>query len=294
MSKMSKFEKKFGKYAISNLPLYIIIGYVIGYILSFAGSSSVTGISVLNFLTLDPYAIMHGEIWRLFTWILVPPSGFGIFTIIMLYFYYSIGRALERVWGTYRFNVYIFAGMFFTIVGSFFLYFLFQSGLLGSMDGTANELIGAYIGSRFSTYYINMSIILAFAATFPNNEILLMMIFPIKMKWLGILYGGLQVYEILTGNVVTRVVIIASLLNFLIFFIQSRRRGAVSLKHRKRQSEFRRQTRSTPTSGPKHKCAVCGRTELDDPSLVFRYCSKCDGDYEYCQDHLFTHEHVKK
>ena len=134
MSKMSKFERKFGKYAISNLPLYIIVGYVIGYILSFIGTSSVTGISVLSFLTLDPYAIMHGEIWRLFTWLLVPPSGFSVFTLIMLYFYYSIGRSLESVWGTYRFNLYFFSGMLFTILGSFFLYFLFQSGLLGNMD----------------------------------------------------------------------------------------------------------------------------------------------------------------
>lgn len=294
MSKMSKFERKFGKYAISNLPLYIIVGYVIGYILSFIGTSSVTGISVLSFLTLDPYAIMHGEIWRLFTWLLVPPSGFSVFTLIMLYFYYSIGRALERVWGTYRFNLYFFSGMLFTILGSFFLYFLFQSGMLGNMDSVSNNLIGMAIGSSFSTYYVNMSIILAFAATFPNNQILLMMIFPIKMKWLGIVYGGYLVYDALTGNIISRVVIIASLLNFIIFYIRTKRRGGVSLKQRKRQNEFKRQARSTPTNGPKHRCAVCGRTELDGDNLVFRYCSKCDGNYEYCQDHLFTHEHVKK
>ena len=43
-----------------------------------------------------------------------------------------------------------------------------------------------------------------------------------------------------------------------------------------------------------HKCAVCGRTEKDDPNLEFRYCSKCEGNLEYCMDHLYTHKHVTK
>ena len=114
---MSKFEKKFGKYAIPNLTLILIMCYVAGYVIEMMGRASNT--YLLGFLTLDPYRILHGQIWRLVTWVIVPPDSLDIFTIIMLFFYYSLGSTLERTWGTYRYNVYIFSGMLFTIIGSF-------------------------------------------------------------------------------------------------------------------------------------------------------------------------------
>ena len=114
---MSKFEKKFGKYAIPNLTLVLIMCYVAGYIIQLMGAAG--GTNLLGFLTLDPYRILHGQIWRLVTWVIVPPDSLDIFTIIMLLFYYNLGTALERTWGTYRYNVYIFSGMLFTIAGSF-------------------------------------------------------------------------------------------------------------------------------------------------------------------------------
>jgi len=287
MYKISKFEKRFGKYAIHNLPLYLIICYVFGYLINFAGASDVLDVPIMSYLSLNPYAILHGEVWRIFTWILVPPTELNIFTLIMLYFYYSIGKSLERVWGAYRFNVYIFAGMIFTVIGSFFLYFLLQQGIVGDYSE-----LGKLLGNSFTTYYVNLSIILAFAATFPENQVLLMLIFPIKIKWLGIVYGVMLTYQLVVGNLFTRVIIIASLLNFIIFFIMSRKNSHKSFKQVKRRSEFKRKVEQG-TMGPKHRCAVCGRTELDDANLTFRYCSKCNGNYEYCQDHLFTHEHVK-
>ena len=114
---MSKFEKKFGKYAIHNLTMVLIMCYVAGYVIELMGSAA--GNNLLGFLTLDPYRILHGQIWRLVTWVIVPPDSLDIFTIIMLLFYYNLGTALERTWGTYRYNVYIFSGMLFTIAGSF-------------------------------------------------------------------------------------------------------------------------------------------------------------------------------
>ncbi len=292
MYKMSKFEKKFGKYAIHNLPLYLIMCYVFGYIINFAGASDVLDVSIMSYLNLNPYAILHGQIWRIFTWILVPPTQFSIFTLIMLYFYYSIGKSLERVWGAYRFNVYIFSGMLFTVIGAFILYFTFTQGFFIDTTSVASELIGTSLATGFTTYYVNLSIILAFAATFPENQVLLMMIFPIKIKWLGMVYGVMLGYELLIGNAFTRVIIFASLLNFIIFFLSSRKNSHRSFKQVKRRTEFKRKVEEG-TKGPKHRCAVCGRTELDGSDLVFRYCSKCNGNYEYCQDHLFTHEHVK-
>ncbi len=35
-------------------------------------------------------------------------------------------------------------------------------------------------------------------------------------------------------------------------------------------------------------------TENEDIAMEFRYCSTCEGDYEYCMNHLKAHEHVKK
>ena len=110
---MSKFEKKFGKYAIQNITMVLIMCYVAGYVIQLFNPN------LIYYLTLEPYRILHGEIWRLFTWILIPPSSLDIFTIIMLMFYYNIGTLLERTWGTYRYNVYLFSGMFFTVLESF-------------------------------------------------------------------------------------------------------------------------------------------------------------------------------
>lgn len=112
-----QIRKKFGKYAIHNLTMVLIMCYVAGYVIELMGKAA--GNNLLGFLTLDPYRILHGQVWRLVTWVIVPPESLDIFTIIMLFFYYSLGTALERTWGTYRYNVYIFSGMLFTIIGSF-------------------------------------------------------------------------------------------------------------------------------------------------------------------------------
>ena len=275
---MSKFEKRFGKYAISNLSLILILCYVVGYFIELVNAD------FLLYLTLNPYAILHGQIWRIFTWIIIPPSSLDPFTIIMLLFYYNIGTSLERTWGTYRYNVYLLSGMLFTVLGSFV--WLAIEYFVG---GPVMNLSYIY----FSTYYINMSIFLAFAATFPEVQVLLMFIIPVKVKWLGILYGLVLVYDFLfAGSLVTRIAIASSLLSFVIFFFTSRSHIHMSPKQMKRRAEFKQDIRRN-SRVTKHKCAICGQTEDDDPSLEFRFCSKCTGNYEYCQQHLFTHTHVQ-
>ena len=261
---MSKFEKKFGKYAIPNLTLILIMSYVAGYVIELMGSAA--GNNLLGFLTLDPYRILHGQIWRLVTWVIVPPDSLDIFTIIMLLFYYNLGTALERTWGTYRYNVYIFSGMLFTIVGSF----LCMAAVYLITGGIATETASVifYSGSyAFSTYYINLSIFLAFAATYPDMQVLLMFVIPVNVKWMGIL-------------------------NLVLYFYRLHR-SRISPKQMHRKAQFERKSNAGRSKVTRHKCAVCGRTEEDDPNLEFRFCSKCNGNYEYCQYHLFTHEHVK-
>lgn len=280
MNWLSKLERKFGRYAIHNLTMYLIGGYIIGYGIYYLLPG------LFSWLTLEPAYILHGQIWRLVSWVLIPPSG-NIFTIvIMLLFYYSLGTSLERTWGAFRYNVYIFSGLLFTVLGAFLLYFIMGGNVVG-------------YGYYFSTYYINMSIFLAFAVSYPDMEVLLYFVLPIKMKWMALVYAAFILYDLVTGNFVTRVAIIVSLMNFIVFFLSSRNVKPYTPKEQMRKQkfkqQFRQQSRShmTYANGAKHRCAVCGRTELDNPDLEFRFCSKCKGNYEYCQDHLFTHEHIK-
>lgn len=286
---MSKWERKFGKYAIRNLSLVLILCYAAGYVIELINGN------FLLYLTLDPYQILHGQIWRLFTWIIIPPSSFDLFTLLMLYFYYSIGSTLERTWGTWRYNVYLVSGMLFTILGSF-VWLGVQYLTAGQVSGEVMAYFSSMASLLFSTYYINMSIFLAFAATFPNVQVLLMFVIPVKVKVLGIIYAVILVWQFITVksafSLAVRIAIISSLLNFVIFFLTSRSHIHMSPKQVKRRAEFRHDIKRNPRI-TKHKCAICGRTDEDDPTLEFRFCSKCNGNYEYCQQHLFTHTHVK-
>lgn len=297
---MSKFERKFGKYAIQNLSLVLIICYGIGYMLQIVAPM------VVNYLTLDPYLILHGQIWRLVTWVLMPPQESIFWLVIMMFFYYSIGTELERTWGTYRYNVYLFSGMLFTIIGSFLgmgLTYLFYGG---AIDLYGADAIFGQAAWNFSTYYVNMSIFLAYAVTYPEEKVLLMFIVPLKVKWLGIVYVVSMGFDfiqcfaaIIRGSQIGVlymfycVAMLASLLNFIVFFFTSRGRMHMSPKQFKRRQEFKSQVKKHPAV-TKHKCAICGRTDESNPELEFRFCSKCEGNYEYCQDHLFTHQHVTR
>lgn len=276
---IDKMERKFGRYAIRGLMKYVIACYIIGYVLLY----TVPG--VLNFLTLEPYMIFHhGQIWRLISWVLIPPSRSNIiFVIFMLILYYQLGTVLEQTWGAFRFNLYIFGGVIFTILGALVLYLV-----LG-----VNAPVS--IGASFSTYYINMTIFLAFAVCYPNMQVMLYFLIPIKMKWMAVVYGVLIAYEFVISGWAGRVAIFASVLNFLIFFLVIRNLKVYSPKEVRRKKNFQRQMNQPRGGGASyiHKCAICGRTERDDPNLQFRFCSKCNGNYEYCQDHLFTHKHVE-
>lgn len=297
---LNKLERKFGKYAIPNLIVWLIGGYVIGYLLELG--STITNVDFIHMMTLEPYYIIHGfQFWRLITWVMIPPSSGIFFVLIMMLFYYQLGTILERTWGTFRFNVYIFGGIIATVIGAFVLYFVY-----GLMYGTPVTGIGNY----FTTYYINMAIFLAFAVCYPDMEVRLYFLIPIKMKWMAVVYAVLVIYDAISTNWAGRVAIICSLLNFLVFYLSTRDYRRVSPKEMHRKQAYRKATQqnryggyqqqnpysggAAKGSGPvtRHKCAICGRTELTNPELEFRFCSKCNGNYEYCQDHLFTHKHV--
>lgn len=319
---INKLEQKFGKYALHHLTIFLVVGWFLGYALNAIGNG--TGNIILSYMTLDIHQLFHGQIWRLVTWILIPPYGFSgnsiwLSIITMIFFFIPIGSSLERVWGDFRYNFYIFNGMLIFVITAIICYFVF--GMITGVGSTT----GAVIGQFFTTYYIAMSIVLAFAATFPDSTVMLMFIIPFKMKWLGIVYAAFMAYDAITylraaigeGQIFYLIPVIAmaaSLLNFLLFFL-STRNGRVHLTKEEREtrrafrdnmrrsnhgssrghhSVTRPESRVVQGPKPRHRCEVCGRTDISDPDLEFRFCTKCDGAHEYCMDHLYTHQHIKE
>lgn len=302
MNWLNKLERRLGRFAIPNLIVWLIGAYCIGFFLNLTNSP------ILGYLNLQPERVFHGEIWRIVTWIFQPTDSNILFLLIMMMFYYQLGMTLERTWGTFRFNVYIIGGILLTVVGTLLAYGVIYLIFGAGMAATASGLMGGLV----STTYINMSIFLAFATMYPDMQVMLYFIIPIKMKWMAAVYVIMIGYNVIRtftsinsimGSAmawwvtsIMLVTIVLSLLNYLIFFLSTRDFRRYSPQEIHRRQKFKAQMRQPrPGSGiTRHKCAVCGRTELDDPTLEFRFCSKCEGNYEYCQDHLFTHQHIRR
>ncbi|MCI8659653.1 MAG: hypothetical protein HFG54_05340 [Lachnospiraceae bacterium] len=275
------FERKYNRYAIPNLMYYIVILYAVGlavYVVNPMMYWSIYG----NYLCLDARAILHGQIWRLLTFLIYPPS-FGMFRftsiflgIIALFMYHSLGQTLENVWGSFRFNVFFFMGMLAQGLACLIGYVVFgQEWML-------------------TTGFLNSSIFLAFAMYFPDVQFLLFFVLPVKAKWLAVAECAVYLYSFVFGTNADRCELIVSLANILVFFFITRNYKRYAPKEIKRKNHFKKEVKIMPKGGTRHRCAVCGRTELDGDELEFRYCSKCEGNYEYCQEHLYTHKHVKK
>ena len=288
MNFFERLERRFDKFAIHNLMYYIVICQVVGLVLQTVAPNFLYG-----YLSLDMYYIInHFQIWRLVTFVLVPGGqnieGINLlFTAITLYFMYYLGRNLEGVWGKARFNLFYLSGILLNIIGALIVYI--WAGPFGRYYSFLYGTIGLT--------YINIMLIMVCSFIFGEMQVLFYFVIPLKMKYLGIFYTATTVFDMfqafLRGNYVTAVAIFVALLNFAIFFFATRKHKTISYAQRKRKIKYKEQMHSA-TSGPRHRCAVCGRTELDDETLEFRYCSRCDGNYEYCIEHLFTHEHVKR
>lgn len=287
---LDKLQRKYGKYAIPNLTIVMLVTYVIGYILQFTGLS--------YYLVLDPAAVLRGQIWRLVTWILSPPPVSSIITAaLMLFVFYQFGTILERTWGDFRYNFFILSGLVMTIIGAFVAF-----AIKSIVGWTVISYYSTYLYS-YNTYYISMSILLAVAAMYPDMTVRLYFLIPIKFKWVALIDIVFMLYECWEaaryGVITTVVMIVCSLVNLVWFLMLMGRFSPVgAAKQRRRKAQYQRSYREGErqhrgTGGvSKHRCAVCGRTEQDGADLEFRFCSKCNGNYEYCQDHLFTHKHI--
>jgi hypothetical protein len=289
MKLLNKLEKKFGRYAIPNLMRYVVVLFLIGLLIGTFFPEI-----YIRYLILDFDMVARGQIWRIFTFI-IPIDNFGniLFFAISTYFYYLIGNSLEQNWGAFRLNLYFFSGIFFNILAALITYLITGSSFAAP----------ASFGLICSTMFF------AFAALYPNVSFYIYFLIPVKAKYLAFLEGAVYIYSIYTYINAKAYFMIISLVvafaNFLIFFFATRNYHRISPGELRRKANYRRQMNDARNTGnvtqfkghnviTRHKCAVCGRTELDGDQLEFRFCSKCDGNYEYCMDHLFTHEHVKK
>ncbi|MEG2017040.1 MAG: hypothetical protein RR844_06800 [Clostridium sp.] len=257
---VDKLERKYGRHAIHGLMKYIVGANLAVFLLDMLVPGLIWNLSLV------PQLVMRGQIWRIFTFVLVPPSFDPIWIFFTLYFYYMIGMGLEQAWGSFKFNVYYFTGVIFTVIVSL---------ISGSM-GTA--------------YYLNLTLFLAFATIYPNFEVMLFFILPVKMKYLAIFDGVLILQGMLTGGWSAFFMIAASIANYLIFFWND---FLALLKLKKTVSKGKKKFKVIEMKDyVRHRCTVCGITERDDPNMEFRYCSKCSGHKEYCMNHLKNHEHT--
>lgn len=261
---------------ITGLMRYIVIANAAVYILGLFDRSGM----LYQVLFMDPQAVLHGQIWRLVSYVLIPSSD-GFWLIISLMFYYWLGESLERLWGSTKFTVYYVSGTLLTALASLLAYLI---------DGISVPVYGAV--------YVNTALFLAFALNYPDAMVNIYFIIPVKMKWLAALEGILYALSVVTAIAARMwgqaLMPIVALLNLFVFFTPDFLRKADRVKaHTRPQAvQFRRAVKEQQRQkGYHHKCSVCGRTDTDYPDLQFRYCSKCAGYHCFCEDHIFNHTH---
>ena len=281
---------------IPNLMLYICIGSGIVYLMSMING----GYFLYDFLRFDKGLILQGQIWRLFTYVLTYTPGSSFLALIFLYFFYNLSRSIEASMGTFRFNLYYFCGV--VLMDVFALIFCPASPVIISGTTIPTEYFSYYIYGNMG-YYLHLSMLLTFAATNPNAQFLVLFFIPVKAWFMGLVYLALILIEIfnLAAFFPHNLFPLVALGNFILFmgseiknlfpFIQPRiKRHRTTQKTGSIPFTPKTERASTPYT---HKCTVCGRTDLTNPEMEFRYCSRCSGYHCYCQDHLNDHTHIQ-
>jgi hypothetical protein len=262
MSWLNKLERRLEPIAITNITLYIVIGQAFVYL------TNMLGLLDARMFMLVPYLVQHGEVWRLLTFVFDPPAQSWLWIAFAFYMLYLFGSALENYWGATRYNLFLLSGYVLTVAVAF----------IHPLYPANNQFIG-------------LSIFLAFAYVNPEFELLIFFVLPVKVKWLALISWAFQAYAFVTNGWPTRLTILAAVGNFLLFFgrdlLFSARSNGRRMNTRARQ--FREEA---VEKGPRHRCHVCGKTDLTNPEMDFRYCSKCAGAQCYCPEHIRDHVHV--
>lgn len=269
---------------IPNLMLYITLGCGLVYLIT-----SITQSTVLyNLLVFDRNAILHGQIWRLISYPLTFYNNNILLMALMLFCYYSLGRAMEHLWGTLRFNLFYFTGII-------------------MMD-----VYCMLFGGRADVTYLNLSLFLSYATLYPDAGFLLFFIIPVKAWIFALVDLAMVIYGLIVYPFPYNLFSVISLANYFLFFGKDVL-NVIPLSWRIKIARFFKKT--PPSAQPKvvpfakievkkvpvqqakpsytHRCTVCGRTDVSNPELEFRYCSKCNGYFCYCEDHISNHTHVE-
>jgi len=269
MKLLAKLERSLGRFAIPRITIYLVFLQSLTYVLLMgtAARRPEDAGDFLSRLTLIGALVFQGQVWRIFSFLLIPPVTNPIFFFFAMYFLYLMGTALENHWGVFRFNLFLLVGWLASVAVSLALPML-----------------------RSSNGYLMESIFLAFAFLYPEFVIYLFFIFPIKVKWLALVTWALYLYQFCTGGWLDRALILAAVANFLLFFHQDLLQ---QVKGGHRRMLVRAQA-TRPSDEPFHRCTTCGVTERSNRKMEFRYCPDCAGTPCYCIDHIKTHEHIPR
>ena len=278
---------------IPNLMLYIVLGNAIVLIMSMFNGGEI----LYNYLCFDKASILNGQVWRLVTYIFTQSSG-GMFALLFLYFFYLLGRQVELSMGTLKFNLYYLSGVLLMDIFAM----IFSPGTPSSQTD-----VFAILLYQDMAYYLHLSLILTFATTHPDAQFVLFFFIPIKAWVMALIYLALTLSDIFNLSYPTmffphNLFPLVALGNYLLFTgsdILNLMPASWRMKHKKKQQNSApssgtipfRQTRQQPEYN--HRCTVCGRTDVSNPELEFRYCSQCNGYHCYCEDHISNHEHIK-
>lgn len=254
-------ERKFGRYAVPHVTIALISIQVVVFVIS------LTNRELLNAFALIPRRVLEGEVWRLLSFLAIPPLMNPIFVFFYFYLFYLMGEALEDYWGTFRYNIFLLLGYVATVAFSFLV-----------PDAAA------------SNWYFYTSIYLAFALLFPDFLLYILFVLPVKIKWLALIIWISYGYQLITGDRITRLLVVAATLNLLVFFGKDL---LYRIRTGRRQMEFQAKSWSRQSDKqPFHRCTVCGITDLTHPDMDFRYCMECKGSRGYCTEHIFQHPHI--
>lgn len=261
---IDKLERRFGRFAIPNLTLLLIIGQSIAWAAEWGNPGTADQIRLI------PQLVLDGEVYRLILFLFVPPILSPLWFLLAMYVFHLMGTALENNWGTFRYNLYLFTGYVATVIVGFVL----------------------FPGADVSNAYVNTTVFFAFATLFPTFEFLIFFILPIQVRWLALLAWITLTLQFIQSGWQGRVLVGASVLNYFLFFgrdiLRRVRTSQRSLRQRAARTAAQRKA-----SDYFHICATCGITDQSDPEMDFRYCSQCSGNLAYCSQHLKDHEHVR-
>ena len=290
---------------IPNLMLYIVLGNALVYLMSTVAQNYV----LYNALCFDRNAILQGQVWRLFTYVFTSFSTGNMLLVAISYLcYYSIGKAIENIWGTFRFNLFYLSGV--VLMDVFAMCF----GGISVQSGDAIYIATDYYRSMGST--LNLTLFLSYATLYPNAHFLLFFIIPVRAWIFAVVDLALTVWEIYSLSYPVflfphNLFPLVAIGNYLLFFGKdvtnllplSWRVNAGRLFKKKPAKKTGtspvpsagsyQATTASPTAPYTHRCTVCGRTDVSNPELEFRYCSRCQGYHCYCEDHISNHAHIE-